>query len=241
MIEGYVVWPYTALLAAIVFGRGVATATPRPVVLARVVLALYLGWLASMAFFPLPLGSTADAARQAVAPNCADLSPGAGGVLAAVDLVPLTSIRQLLGLGLTWPSIRILVGNVVLFVPIGLLLPLVTPRRLAAWPSLIMIAFAVGLTIELGQLAGSLALGYPYRVTELDDVLLNAAGVVLGWCLSATLARRRGPVRRPAPRRAGIATPPGLGGRRMPPTRRERLPRHRAAARFALQRRRTPD
>ncbi|OPZ41781.1 MAG: VanZ like family protein [Actinobacteria bacterium ADurb.BinA094] len=45
------------------------------------------------------------------------------------------------------------------------------------------------LGIELAQLAVSLALGYPYRVTEIDDVLLNFVGVLLGF--AGHLAARR--------------------------------------------------
>jgi len=45
------------------------------------------------------------------------------------------------------------------------------------------------LGIELAQLAVSLALGYSYRVTEIDDVLLNFVGVLLGFAVHL-VARR---------------------------------------------------
>ena len=51
------------------------------------------------------------------------------------------------------------------------------------------------LAIELSQLAVSLALGYSYRVTEVDDVLLNFVGVLFGYALFVLV---RGSVATPA-------------------------------------------
>jgi len=59
------------------------------------------------------------------------------------------------------------------------------------------------LTIELSQLAVSLVLGYSYRVTEVDDVLLNFAGVLFGFALFVLL---RGLVAAP------VAGDPGRAG-----------------------------
>ena len=44
--------------------------------------------------------------------------------------------------------------------------------------------------IELSRLSISLVLGYSYRVTELDDVLLDFAGVLLGYAVFAALRAR---------------------------------------------------
>jgi glycopeptide antibiotics resistance protein len=171
MAQGYVVWPYAVLLAVIVMGRGVATATPRPVLLARILLVLYLGWLAGETLFPLPVTASAAHSGAAIHP---------GGILSDVNLVPLNSIRELLGLGFHWQTARILAGNVVVFVPFGVLLPSVVPR-LAAWARVVLTGMALSLSIELTQLAVSLMLGYSHRITELDDVLLNVAGMALGF------------------------------------------------------------
>jgi len=43
------------------------------------------------------------------------------------------------------------------------------------------LGFAVGLGIEAVQLAVSIPLGFPYRVTDINDVLANAVGVLLGY------------------------------------------------------------
>jgi len=42
-------------------------------------------------------------------------------------------------------------------------------------------ALTLSAAIELGQLAISLWLGYAYRSTDVDDVILNTIGAVLGF------------------------------------------------------------
>ncbi len=62
------------------------------------------------------------------------------------------------------------------------MLPFAAPR-LAAWRRMALAALLFPLAIELSQLAISLALGYSYRATEIDDVLLNFVGVLSGYGL----------------------------------------------------------
>jgi len=219
VVPGYAVWPYAVLAAALIVARGAATATPRPTLLARVVLVLYLGWLAGEAFFPLPVGAAAATARAAAAAHVHGASARAA-VLRAVDLVPLRSIDELAGRLPAWPAVRALVGNVLVFVPLGPLLPLAAPRRCRSWRAILVTALAVTLTIELGQLTVSLALGFAYRVTELDDVLLNTAGAMLGWLLWRTGCLGRG----------ALLDSPCTEGEGRPTERRERVHRPTAAA-----------
>jgi hypothetical protein len=54
----------------------------------------------------------------------------------------------------------------------------------ALWPTLrdrrrfLVAAAAMAAAIELSQLGGSLAEGFTYRVTDVDDAILNAAGAL---------------------------------------------------------------
>ncbi len=170
MLPGWVVWPYAVLAAALVWRRGVAAATPRRTLAAQVALALYLGWLAGETFFPLPVTAAALHAGATVHP---------GGGLHA-NLVPFSSIGHLLALGWHWPTIRLLAGNIVVFVPFGLLAPTAC-AGLGTWRRVLLAALALSVSIELGQLVLSLQVGYSYRVTEIDDVILNVSGVLLGF------------------------------------------------------------
>src|SRR3954452_806390 len=80
----------------------------------------------------------------------------------------------------------VLLGNVAAFVPLGLLLPVVLGRR-----SLILVLLAglgLSLAIEAGQLAISMALGFAYRSADIDDVIVNVFGAVLGYFLFLVVA-----------------------------------------------------
>ena len=74
-----------------------------------------------------------------------------------------------------------LAGNIALLVPIGFLVPFI--RRNMTWQTALAIGFASGLSIELMQTV--LRVG----IFDIDDVILNALGVVLGYWAFAILAR----------------------------------------------------
>jgi glycopeptide antibiotics resistance protein len=87
-------------------------------------------------------------------------------------------------------------GNVMLFFPLGILIPLVW-RHLRFWRG-ILIAIALSLSIELAQYLSS-AWG-SYRAADVNDVFLNVFGACLGLALVFLLRLRRGT--RPAVPRA---------------------------------------
>ena len=75
----------------------------------------------------------------------------------------------------------VLVGNLVAFVPLGLLLPQMIGRR-----SLLLVVaagLALSLAVEAGQLAVSVALGFAYRTADIDDVIVNVTGALLGYLI----------------------------------------------------------
>jgi glycopeptide antibiotics resistance protein len=76
-----------------------------------------------------------------------------------------------------WPFVINFVGNVVAFVPMGLLPPLLFKRPLKVWHVLVF-SLSVSLLIEGGQLISG------RRVPDVDDVILNTVGGLLGYSLS---------------------------------------------------------
>ena len=170
MLSAWWVVPAGLVIASAVWRSGRSSLPPTRLA-ARLVLVAYLTWLTGQAFFPLPLPGSG--------PHEAS---GATTLLEHVRVTPLASIRELVEPGVRWPGLRVLLGNVVLFVPIGLLLPAAATRA-AAWKSALLSALAAGFVIELGQLALSAAAAFPYRYVETDDVLLNAVGVLTGFGL----------------------------------------------------------
>jgi glycopeptide antibiotics resistance protein len=95
-----------------------------------------------------------------------------------VNLRPWATIGPALRLGPGSFPFSILVGNLLAFVPLGLLLPAVSRRF--AWPLVILAGFVLSALIELTQYGLSLYLGHGYRAADVDDVILNVAGTIIG-------------------------------------------------------------
>jgi glycopeptide antibiotics resistance protein len=125
---------------------------------ARMLLLAYLGVLAVLVF--LPFGRGMDLGDR-------------------LNTVPFATIDRAFELGLRSPSFRLMLGNIAAFVPFGLLLPLAFKLR---WPILTVGLAALALSggIELGQATISEWLGYAYRSTDIDDVILNVLGGLVG-------------------------------------------------------------
>lgn len=87
--------------------------------------------------------------------------------------VPFETIGHYCQVG-GWDSVRNLLGNLVLFVPLGLLLPALHAELRSAR---LVAAFSLGvsLLIEALQYASG------QRVADVDDVLLNTLGGCLGY------------------------------------------------------------
>ncbi|MFM9457156.1 VanZ family protein [Streptomyces europaeiscabiei] len=112
------------------------------------------------------------------------LEPSAASVpLTHSNLRPGDSIRNYLAQPAFRDTVKQLGGNIVLGIPFGVLLPVLVPRargllRVAALTALVM------LLVELVQ--GALITG---RAFDIDDVLLNTSGALLGYLL---IGRRLG-------------------------------------------------
>jgi glycopeptide antibiotics resistance protein len=109
------------------------------------------------------------------------------------QLVPFEGILQ----ELEWTPLETLAelsGNVLLFAPLGFLLPLLVPTMRRWWQAL-AVGTGVSLLIELYQLA------WPgVRKASVDDVLFNALGALLGFAALRLTGYRRGGSSRRAPR-----------------------------------------
>jgi glycopeptide antibiotics resistance protein len=98
------------------------------------------------------------------------------------NLVPFKTIVPYLfgNQGLIIGGVNLL-GNVALLVPIGLLAPLVFKNM--TWKKSLALAVASGLTIEIMQVV--LQLG----IFDIDDVILNALGVMVGYWAFQIIAK----------------------------------------------------
>ncbi|MGB8944808.1 MAG: VanZ family protein [Streptomyces sp.] len=138
------------------------------------------GWARAMAMLLAFAGTVVFAvllARLTLEPSAASES------LTHSNLQPGDSIRDYLAQPAFRDTVKQLGGNIVLGLPFGMLLPVLVPRargliRVTAVTALVM------LLVELAQ--GFLVTG---RAFDVDDVLLNTTGAVLGYLL---IGRRLG-------------------------------------------------
>lgn len=104
--------------------------------------------------------------------------------LSALQLTPLHTIRWAWRIGGCYFTYQVL-GNVAGFVPLGLLGPVLWPRLRRFWCAL---AAGALLSAAIEGCQWVFATGS----TDIDDLLLNTAGAVLGWlCWAGISAFRR--------------------------------------------------
>ena len=113
------------------------------------------------------------------------VAEGTGGIELRPNLASLTCSSTILPAGSTAQAFCLhnAKGNLMLFFPLGILIPLVW-RRLRFW-SVIGIAIALSCSIELLQYVSS-AWG-SYRAADVNDVILNVLGACLGLALVSLL------------------------------------------------------
>jgi hypothetical protein len=98
------------------------------------------------------------------------------------NLIPFASILQLIRETNSVTANYNITGNIVLFVPFGFLLPLLFTRLRRLWP-LAWRAAAISVSIEIAQIITRA------RSSDVDDVILNTLGAVIGFTLFALVAR----------------------------------------------------
>jgi glycopeptide antibiotics resistance protein len=98
------------------------------------------------------------------------------------NLIPLRSIIADWRAGGS-PFVINFLGNIVAFLPMGALPPLIRRRRTALW-QMVLFSLALSLVIELGQFFSG------RRVPDVDDLILNTLGGVIGYRLANHRAAR---------------------------------------------------
>jgi glycopeptide antibiotics resistance protein len=106
---------------------------------------------------------------------------GSGGIWSMVNVVPLRTILELARPEHVTQATRQLGGNVLLFVPFGMLLPVIW-ARFHRLNQLLLAAVLASMAIELLQLALGLA-GLLSRSIDVDDIILNTLGAAFGWAV----------------------------------------------------------
>ena len=146
-------------------------------VLTVLIVLIFLAYLAALVKITLVKGTTIPRLSQ-------DLLAGQAP-LRAVNLIPFQTFSDYLGYRENMPLLRWfsnIFGNMLVFVPMGLYLPMVLPkmrRYLKTLPAVVLVSACLeGLQYLLGT--GS---------TDIDDLWLNAVGGSLGYLLFSLVSR----------------------------------------------------
>jgi glycopeptide antibiotics resistance protein len=99
------------------------------------------------------------------------------------NFVPFkTIVPQLVGRENHLINIVNLIGNIVPFMPIGLLAPLVF--RSISWQKALVLGVVTGLTCEVMEVV------FRVGIFDVDDVILNGLGVMIGYGVFVMFTRR---------------------------------------------------
>lgn len=135
----------------------------------------HMSVVASVTLFPLPV-------QPEVIAQGRDLQA------ARHNVVPLASLLNAVATGNHPSVISQSTGNLLMLAPLGLYGPLLW-ARMRSWKVAVGVGMATSLTVELLQLGISTYLGYTYKIADIDDVILNTAGVALGYLAFRAAAR----------------------------------------------------
>ena len=96
-----------------------------------------------------------------------------------MNLVPLV---RLFDYGNAWDIIWNVVGNFAMFIPTGIVLPVVYRKLHCFWKA-VAVGALISLCIEILQLP------FPSRASDVDDLILNTLGVAAGYGIYAVFRR----------------------------------------------------
>jgi glycopeptide antibiotics resistance protein len=95
----------------------------------------------------------------------------------SLNLIPLIT--------LTLDDLKTSLLNILLFIPFGFGLPFITSLRMN---EIVVIGALFSVAIELLQLITGLVAGMTFRIADINDVIFNTAGVVIGCWAFAIVA-----------------------------------------------------
>ena len=131
---------------------------------------IYIFLLIKVTIFPIPYQKTElDSLRKSFGEGLKN------------NFVPLFSIRSILeGSSGFLVKLRQLGGNLILLFPLAFYIPL-TKKRFRKPVKILMLLFGVSCTVEIVQFLIGRVIHYNYRVVDIDDVILNVCGGMLGY------------------------------------------------------------
>lgn len=131
-----------------------------------VIFGIYIANVVSLTLFPFPYQKTFI--RDMIKDNFGELN----------NFIPFKSMFDIFQTGSLSIVIKQLGGNIILFIPlsvgINVLLQGISQKKV------LLYGFFTSLSIELIQEIANISLGFNYRSCDIDDIILNTIGTILG-------------------------------------------------------------
>ncbi|MFD1674073.1 VanZ family protein [Alicyclobacillus fodiniaquatilis] len=105
-----------------------------------------------------------------------------GGDIQANNLIPFKTIMAILKDGSLSNDFSNIGGNVLLFAPFGFLIPLLF-RKQNSYIKILLLGFLGTLCVESSQFMISAILGFTYRSFDVDDLICNTVGTLIGYAI----------------------------------------------------------
>ncbi len=103
------------------------------------------------------------------------------------NFIPFKSIADSINSGLRL-ALTSVAGNVILTMPFGFLITLLKNNK--KFLNVLIFVVAFSLAIELTQLVIGIGIGYRYRNVDIDDLILNTAGGIIGYAIYKLAPRK---------------------------------------------------
>ena len=103
------------------------------------------------------------------------------------NFVPFASIYSLISNGEY--AVKNILGNIVMFIPFGIIITLLNYKKIS-FLKLIFIGLSMSVAIEFLQFFIGLIIGFMYRSVDIDDVILNTLGAVVGFLIIKIIPKK---------------------------------------------------
>lgn len=96
--------------------------------------------------------------------------------------IPFSNFLDLVPFNYKITTFKIMIKDIGLFFPFGIYFPLTrTRRKKISFAKFLTVVFFASLTIEIIQLGISCFIGVPFNVFEVDAIIYNTVGAILGY------------------------------------------------------------
>ncbi|WP_157999767.1 VanZ family protein [Paenibacillus elgii] len=131
----------------------------------------------SITLFPIPVQSNLL------------LSLKRGNIEPNMNFIPFKSIIDIMQNSVSpFGALKQIAGNILMCAPFEFYAPLLF-QRIKSFTRIIISGILFGLCIEFTQLMIGVGIGFFYRSLDVDDILLNSIGVILGYAFLTLLKR----------------------------------------------------